>query len=179
VAGFAEEIKKVFMAHFQGRATVGAEIGILGCGGINTYLTMPSCSVWGVDPFIEYLEFVAAVGGGKDSACSRDKLSQGLNGAVAVAKKNLRFVHLHMRSEEAVKIFPHQSLDWVFIDANHSKPFIEHDAREWGLRVKFGGIIAGHDYGSSAHHDVKPAVDALYGDAVQTAGDAVWWVHKK
>jgi predicted O-methyltransferase YrrM len=49
-------------------------------------------------------------------------------------------------SMEAVKAFLDNSLDFVFIDGNHSYEYVKEDIREWTKKVKPGGIIAGHDY---------------------------------
>lgn len=49
-------------------------------------------------------------------------------------------------SMEAVQHFPDNSLDFVFIDGNHSYSFVKEDVREWTKKVKPGGIVAGHDY---------------------------------
>lgn len=54
-------------------------------------------------------------------------------------------------SMDAVKDFPDESLDFVFIDANHEFRYITDDIAEWSKKVKKGGIVSGHDYGRS--HD--------------------------
>src|SRR6266496_4362330 len=45
-----------------------------------------------------------------------------------------------------VKYFNDNSLDFVFIDGNHSYDYVLEDITEWTKKVKPGGIIAGHDY---------------------------------
>jgi hypothetical protein len=49
-------------------------------------------------------------------------------------------------SMEAVKKFEDESLDFVYIDANHEDPYITEDITEWSKKVKSGGIVSGHDY---------------------------------
>jgi hypothetical protein len=49
-------------------------------------------------------------------------------------------------SMDAVKDFKDESLDFVYIDGNHTFPFVTQDIAEWSKKVKPGGIIAGHDY---------------------------------
>lgn len=49
-------------------------------------------------------------------------------------------------SMEAVKDFEDDSLDFVYIDANHELPWVIDDMYHWGRKVKPGGIISGHDY---------------------------------
>lgn len=52
-------------------------------------------------------------------------------------------------SMDAVKMFPDESLDFVFIDANHDFEHITEDIAQWGKKVRVGGIISGHDFGDS------------------------------
>ena len=49
-------------------------------------------------------------------------------------------------SMDAVDDFPDQSLDFVYIDANHSYENVITDIYFWSAKVKKGGLIAGHDY---------------------------------
>jgi SAM-dependent methyltransferase len=42
--------------------------------------------------------------------------------------------------------FPHGSLDFVYVDANHGFDYVMEDLITWGRRVRSGGIIAGHDF---------------------------------
>lgn len=49
-------------------------------------------------------------------------------------------------SMEAVKDFPNDSLDYVYIDGNHQLKYVIEDLVEWSKKVRPGGIISGHDY---------------------------------
>ena len=49
-------------------------------------------------------------------------------------------------SREAVRDIPDKSLDFVFIDGNHSYSYVLEDITEWTKKVKPGGIVCGHDY---------------------------------
>lgn len=50
-------------------------------------------------------------------------------------------------SSDAVIRFPDDHFDWVYIDGNHSYPFVSQDLANFLPKVKPGGIIAGDDYG--------------------------------
>ncbi len=52
-------------------------------------------------------------------------------------------------SIDAVKDFEDESLDFVYIDGNHTFEYAIQDIAEWERKVKFGGIVAGHDYWNS------------------------------
>lgn len=49
-------------------------------------------------------------------------------------------------SMQAVHEFQDNSLDFVYIDANHSLPWVMDDIVQWSKKVRPGGIVAGHDY---------------------------------
>jgi len=51
------------------------------------------------------------------------------------------------------------SLDFVYIDGNHSYESVWSDLAAWVPKVRSGGIVAGHDYGRSSVGQVKQAVD--------------------
>jgi predicted O-methyltransferase YrrM len=58
--------------------------------------------------------------------------------------KNVHFVQ--KLSMDAVKDFDDNSLDFVFIDANHELPYVTEDIFYWSKKVRSGGIVSGHDY---------------------------------
>ena len=66
-------------------------------------------------------------------------------------------------SDEASQIFPDKSADFVFIDARHDFESVFFDFEAWWPKVKPGGILCGHDYGSESPwaKDVDKAVDAF------------------
>ena len=54
---------------------------------------------------------------------------------------------------ESITDFLDNSLDFVFIDGNHSFEYATEDIAQWSKKVKPGGIVAGHDYWNSI--DIK------------------------
>lgn len=66
-----------------------------------------------------------------------------------------KYIFIKEFSQNALKRFADNSLDFVYIDANHEDPFITQDIEGWSQKVKSSGIVSGHDYVSS----VKTAVD--------------------
>jgi len=50
-------------------------------------------------------------------------------------------------SMDALNKFEDESLDFVFIDANHEFQYVAQDIAAWRHKVKKGGIISGHDFG--------------------------------
>lgn len=49
-------------------------------------------------------------------------------------------------SVNASELFADESLDFVYIDANHKYEFVKQDISLWFPKVRKGGIVAGHDY---------------------------------
>ncbi len=75
----------------------------------------------------------------------------------------------------APKYYEDLSLDFVFIDADHSYEIAKKDITEWYPKVKIGGTIAGHDYYNS--YDVQKAVNEIFGENITQ--NRLSWIHKK
>lgn len=82
----------------------------------------------------------------------REHLTQSkVDGLLETAKDRLkpfgnRVKFIQKFTDEAAKDFPAKSLDFVYIDANHTLPFVIQDIVNWERIVRHGGIIAGHDF---------------------------------
>ena len=65
-------------------------------------------------------------------------------------------------SMEALADFEDESLDFVYIDGNHSFKTVAEDICEWSRKVRKGGVVSGHDYTSIPIYgaQVKPVIDA-------------------
>lgn len=57
-----------------------------------------------------------------------------------------RVIMIKSLSKQAANIFSDESLDFVYIDANHAYDFVKEDLELWWPKIKKGGYIAGHDY---------------------------------
>jgi len=62
-------------------------------------------------------------------------------------------------SRQAAFDVPDESLDFVYIDADHRFDFVMEDLIAWGRKVRSGGIISGHDYYRFRNAGVVQAVD--------------------
>lgn len=74
---------------------------------------------------------------------------------------------------EAAKAVEDESLDFVFIDADHTEEGARRDIALWTPKVRSGGLISGHDYNWPS---VRRAVDE--GEPVFVGFDNVWWRFK-
>ena len=55
-------------------------------------------------------------------------------------------VKIRKKSVDAAKDFPDRSLDAVYIDAEHDEDSVREDIKTWRKKIKFGGLLCGHDY---------------------------------
>jgi predicted O-methyltransferase YrrM len=78
--------------------------------------------------------------------------------------KNYKFIN--KLSMDAVQDFAPNSLDFVYIDANHDFKYVLEDVTEWSKIVRKGGIVSGHDYRDTKnmHPGVYKAVDLYVKD---------------
>jgi FkbM family methyltransferase len=53
---------------------------------------------------------------------------------------------LRMKGVYASELFEDNSLDFVYIDANHTYEGVKEDIKYWYPKVKPGGLLLGHDY---------------------------------
>lgn len=94
---------------------------------------------------------------------TRRERTLGLSGE-AVTREKLAPYHatiLKKNSLDAAKDIVDESLDFVFIDADHQYQAVKDDIHVWVKKVKRGGIISGHDYYifGSGNRGVVDAVD--------------------
>lgn len=64
-------------------------------------------------------------------------------------------------SMEALKDFKDNSLDFVYIDANHDFPNFVNDLHYWLKKVREDGIISGHDYANFSYKKFNHVKRAL------------------
>lgn len=81
---------------------------------------------------------------------------------------------IRMTSTEAHENYKDNSLDFVFIDADHTKEGVEADLLHWYPKVKSGGVFAGHDYD---YESVGAAVRSFFKKYEVISPNT--WVHYK
>ncbi|KKS11054.1 MAG: hypothetical protein UU66_C0030G0004 [Parcubacteria group bacterium GW2011_GWB1_41_5] len=129
---------------------VGAEIGVA-TGRYSKVLCMwiPDLKLYCVDPWIPYDGYVESnyIAG-----------EETLNVLYKKAKERLvpyNCEFLKAFSVDAVKKIEDESLDFVFIDGNHSFEYAIEDIAAWSKKVRVGGIISGHDFWNSEETPTK------------------------
>ncbi len=123
-----------------GGLTNGAEIGVArGTFMRHMFDHIPGLRMIGVDPW-ERL-------GGSEEAIADHKL------------RGLTWEKMKMKSEEAAPMISDESLDFVYIDGDHSFDAVMLDLILWSRKVRPGGLVWGHDYYRFRGAGVVPAVD--------------------
>lgn len=151
--------------------TVGCEVGVeKGKNAQTMFECIPNLKLYCVDPYKQH-PFSPNVDTRQHphwsdyylQMCKRQtqKRMQGRN-AVIIEKF----------SEEAVQDIPYDSLDFVYIDGDHSYDYVMTDIILWARRVRPGGIVSGHDY------KVPSELKLKYNVNVQQAVDDYISVHK-
>ncbi len=96
-----------------------------------------------------------------------DKCKQ--NAANLTSFADSRRVLIQKRTGDAAEQFENNSLDFVFIDADHSYEGCKSDIELWLPKVKKGGWLCGHDYDHPKYPQfgVKKAVDEFAANTQQ------------
>jgi hypothetical protein len=77
-----------------------------------------------------------------------------------------------MKTTEAATHVEDDSLDFVFIDADHSYEAVKEDIINWTDKVKVGGYVMGHDINWKC---VRQAVSEIIGNVYTIGPDNVWY----
>jgi len=117
---------------------VGLELGVE--RGIFSKILLdanPNLELFCVDPWQQYDGYTARLN------------NESLPNKYYEAQEKLKGFNVHFYkqfSHDAVKRFKDNSLDFVYIDANHDLPWCMDDIIWWEKKVRPGGILCGHDY---------------------------------
>ena len=126
---------------FQQQETiVGLEIGVASGWTMNHFLqNLPNLQLTGIDPYIGYMD-------------GNIKIAQEmLDAQYLAAQDNIsdfapRGKILRGYSQDFVNSFEDKSLDYIFIDGDHSYEGALRDCELFFPKIKNGGIFAGHDW---------------------------------
>lgn len=83
-----------------------------------------------------------------------------------------------MDSVAAAQQFADRSLDFVYIDGDHSFAGCQRDIIAWAPKIRVGGMLAGHDYYNSPPFEVRKAVAVTCGGPCGITHEPCpsWWV---
>lgn len=116
--------------------TVGAEVGVLR-GEFSEKICQAGLKLYAIDPWEYYKNY------------RRHPKEARMEDIFEEAKARLSpydCTLVKKTSMEALDDFEDNSLDFVYLDGNHSIRYIIEDIYEWYRKVRPGGVISGHDY---------------------------------
>ena len=116
---------------------VGAEIGVYK-GEFSEKIAQTGLTLYSIDPWQIYDDY--------DNPRGQDRLDFQYEHTKQVLAPYPNCTIIRKTSMEAAPDFKDDSLDFVYIDANHDFRYVAEDLSEWTKKVKKGGIVSGHDY---------------------------------
>lgn len=125
---------------------VGCELGVKEGHNIRYLLDRASNikMTYAVDPWKSYID-------GDWGLQSQESVTVWKNRAMEVLGDYMyKITVLELSSAEAVAHIEDNSLDYIFIDGDHSYEAVLHDVTHYWDKIKSGGIFAGHDWNLSS-----------------------------
>lgn len=168
--GLVEEVRSL------GENIVGCEVGVsYGFNLVYFLENLPSIKqVYAIDPYAPYHDGPA----GLVTQEVLDKVKDLFNTNTHPFKDKVRFIN--DTSENAHALIPDGSLDYIFIDGDHSFEAVYKDVRNFFSKVRPGGIFAGHDFSWGG---VRKAVYEFRNEynimsSLKTCANDVWYWQK-
>lgn len=126
----------------------GVEVGVA-AGWFSSKLMqgIPDVELYGIDPYEKqpgYIDY---------------SLNSTFNRLEAEAHERLdkypKYHFVRKTSQQALNDFADGSLDFVYIDGDHSFESVTFDIAKWSKKLRKGGIISGHDFAKHKKQGVK------------------------
>jgi hypothetical protein len=118
---------------------VGVEIGVFKGQFSKHILDNWSGTLYMVDPWRELDNYI-------DSSNHKNHPNAYLEAMQSIKGYEDRAFMIRALSNQAVDLFDDESLDFVYIDGNHTYESVKEDMELWYPKLKKGGLFAGHDY---------------------------------
>ena len=157
----------------QNGYTVGAEVGC--AKGMTTHRLLKYCSelkrLYAVDLWAPVPDAIG--GGGQYKDWNFASIRSQFDRLVKPYEKRLIVLQgISWLMADEVR----ESLDFVFIDADHECRSVVNDIRAWTPKVKSDGLISGHDFN---HPGVMKALSELIPTWQDAGVDHVWYAKKE
>lgn len=131
---------------------IGVEIGVNeGENAFNILTTMNIKKLYLIDPYIPYNEDGKIM----DFTDSEKRMRK----LLASHHKNIKIIK--DTSKNAVNEIPDNSVDFVYIDGNHSYEYVKEDLELYYPKLKSGGIMGGHDFSTETLGVVKAVIEFM------------------
>ena len=170
--------EKLYWDEFQKhlRHLTGVEVGVYeGRNALSMYNHLNIRKLYLVDPWKEYNDYM--VGHSIDDQKKHDENYSKVK-KIFSGHKNVEIIR--KTSEEASKNFEDNSLDFVYLDGDHSYEAVKLDLQCWYPKLNEYGVMCGDDYGHISGRAVIKAVNefAFEKKVIITYGDdnQFWFV---
>jgi len=183
---YQQQLMQIIFQHVP-NPTNGAEIGVSDGGTSKALLgEFPMLRLHMVDPWTTFEKGHDYYDSG-DSAARRSQkkndnvMSKALQRTQFASAR--RVVHRSYSSEAAAQVVE-QSLDFAFIDGDHTYEAVQLDLQLWSSKVRPGGLLCGHDCGHprdkrglwgvarAVHEFAEP-----HSLVVKIGAGTIWWIH--
>lgn len=118
---------------------IGVEIGVFKGQFSKHILENWSGKLYMVDPWRELDNYI-------DSSNHKNHPTAYLEAMNSIRGYEDRAFMIRALSTQAVDLFEDESLDFIYIDGNHTYESVKEDMELWFPKLKKGGLFAGHDY---------------------------------
>jgi hypothetical protein len=155
---------------------VGAEIGVwMGANAESIIKNLPSLKkLILIDPYLPYV----------DGDKNNDKLTDTSSYRAIAIQRLMKYANSILidwrfrKSIEASKILFNESLDFVYIDGDHTYENVKEELQAYWPLIKRGGVMGGHDIN---FYGVMRAVGefAMANKLHPRVDDVDWWIVKK
>lgn len=127
---------------------VGIELGVYK-GEFTKKLLDAGLKVYGIDPYGNFVSKKRY----PDFRERQEYLKNRSDKLLDKYTKNGQYKLIRKKSMDALSDFENESIDFIYIDADHRFKYIAEDLYHWAWKVKKGGTISGHDYFNTVFED--------------------------
>jgi len=136
-AGIPEYINRL------GEGTIGLELGVW--TGENFSYILQQCpgikTLHGIDQYKPYEDWNRPI----TQEMIDDVKLQAFSNIKASGHEDKVIFH-EVSAKEGLDLIPDGSLDWIFVDGDHSYEHAKHDISAYYSKVRSGGLFSGHDF---------------------------------
>lgn len=117
---------------------------------------------YAVDPFLLYAEYTDKPNPTEFATQENlDQLAEGVRSRIAGMNADRHSELLRAKSQDAVHQFSDNSIDVVYVDADHKYDPVLADISAWYAKVKPGGVLCGDDYIAGSHIEKFQVIEAV------------------
>ena len=149
---------------------LGCEIGVWEGGYTSVLVSSTSMHIVAIDPWQATDSYSEIYGSHSMEDVEKNPLLRGNDGFVWQEARYMgtldnlkrfplgKWTVLRGYSYKLKHFFPNESVDFVYIDGEHSYEAVSKDIADWWPKISPGGILAGHDYNDNNPGSIR-AVD--------------------